>query len=216
VSTHVLNDQFCFYMRARIVEANGLPKFLNSDVFLTVIPSVFFSVGIITITKVISNAFWAKSYRVYKQFSIWLIGVIMFIITGLLFLFPFSSPGITRYLSDEISKETKAYLIIFKTFTVLTLLIPFSILFMFGYQTVGDSGLLITLMSTCYSLVPLKFLSGKVLFDYKREVSLLMLFSVAFLFYGCMINLLPQEIYLITGVASAVIALITQKKLRKR
>ena len=199
-----------------IVEANGLSNFLNPSVTLMVIPSVFLSVGIITITKVTSNAFWAKSYKVYQQFSIWLIGVIMFIVTGILFLFPFSSPGITRYQSDEISKKTKAYLIMFKTFTVLTLLIPFSILFMFGYQIIGDSGLLLTLMSTCYSLVPLKFLSGKVLFDYKKEFSLLMLFSVAFLFYGCMINLLPPEIYLITGVVSAVIAMITQKKLRHR
>jgi hypothetical protein len=59
----------------------------------------------------------------------------------------------------------------------------------------------------------LKFLSGKVLFDYKKEVSLLMLFSVGFLFYGCMINLLPQEVYLMTGIASAVITLMTQRKL---
>jgi hypothetical protein len=90
-----------------IVEANGLPNFLNFDVILTVIPSVFLSVGIITITKVTSNAFWAKSYKVYHQFSIWLIGVVMFITTSMFFLFPFSSPGITRYQSDEISKKPK-------------------------------------------------------------------------------------------------------------
>ena len=86
---------------------------------------------------------------------------------------------------------------------------------MLGYQIVGDSGLLLTLMSSCYSLVPLRFLSGKVLFDYKKEISLVMLFFVGFLFYGCVINLLPQEIYLATGLISAVIALRTQQQLKR-
>ena len=95
----------------------------------------------------------------------------MFILTGILFLFPFSSPTITRYQNKEITKKTKANLIIFKTFTLLILLIPFSILFMLDYKIIGDSGMLLTLMSTCYSLVPLKFLSGKILYDYRKEIS---------------------------------------------
>jgi hypothetical protein len=198
-----------------LVETNGFSNFLIPEVFATVIPSILLSVGIITITKVISNAFWAKTYKVYKQFSVWIIGLVMFIITGVLFLFPFSSPSITRYQSEELSKETKAYLVIFKTFTLLTLLIPFSILFMLGFQIIGDSGLLLTLMSACYSLVPLKFLAGKVLFDYRKEISIVMLFAIAFLFYGCTLNLLPQVIFLAAGVASAVIAFVTQKRLKK-
>jgi len=198
-----------------LVEANGFSNFFNPEIFAMVIPSILLSSGIIAITKVVANAFWAKSYRVYKQFSIWIIGLILFIITGLLFLFPFSSPSITRYQSEEITKKTKAYLVIFKTFTLLTLLIPFSIFVILEYPTVGDSGLLLTLMSTCYSLVPLKFLSGKVLFEYNKGISLSMLFLIGILFYGCTLHMLPQIIYLVTGIISVSIVFITQKQLKK-
>jgi hypothetical protein len=199
-----------------IVEANGFPNFLDPAIIATVIPSTFLSSGIVVITKVVSDAFWTRTYKVYKQFNVWAIGVVMFLISGLVFLFPFSSPGITRYQSDEISKKTKGLLVMFKTFTVLTLLIPFSILFMLGYQAIGDSGLLLTLMSTCYSLVPLKFLAGKALFDYRKEFSLTMLFSVGFLFFGCTISLLPQALYLAAGIASATIAVLTYIQLKNR
>ena len=138
----------------------------------------------------------------------------MFLVSGLVFLFPFSSPGITRYQSDEISKRTKGLLVMLKTLTVLTLMIPFSILFMLGFQVIGDSGLLLTLMATCYSLVPLKYLAGKALFDYRKEISLIMLFSVGMLFFGCTISVLPQLIYLVAGIASATIAFLTYRKLR--
>jgi hypothetical protein len=199
-----------------LVEANGFANFLNPAVIMTVIPSTFLSVGIVNFTKLFSDALWNHTYKVYKQFNIWIIGVLMFIISGLLLLFPFSSPGITRYQSKEISRKTKGLLVMLKTFTVLTLLIPFSILFMLGYQIIGDSGLLLTLMSTCYSLIPLKILAGRSLFDYRKEISLVLLFSVGFLFYGCMTNLLPQPIYFVAGVVSVIIALITQRKLRNR
>ena len=199
-----------------IVEANGFPNFLNPSIFATVVPSTFLSSGIVVTFKVFSDAFWARTFKVYKQLGIWAIGVVMFLISGLVFLFPFSSPGITRYQSDEISKRTKGLLVMFKTFTVLSLLIPFSILFMLGFQVIGDSGLLLTLMSTCYSLVPLKYLAGKALFDYRKGISLVMLFSVGLLFFGCTISVLPQLIYLATGIASATIAFLTYRKLRNR
>ena len=197
-----------------LVEANGFSYFLNPDIFAMVIPSILLSSGIIAITKVVANAFWAKSYRVYKQFSIWIIGLVLFIITGLLFLFPFSSPSITRYQSVEITKKTKAFLVMFKTFTLLTLLVPFSIFVMLEYPIVGDSGLLLTLMSTCYSLVPLKFLSGKAVFEYSKKISLSLLFLIGVLFYGCTLHVFPQVVYLVTGIISALIVFITQRHLK--
>ena len=197
-----------------IVEANGFLNFLNPEVIATVIPSTFISSGIVVITKVFSDAFWTHTYKVYKEFNIWMIGLLMFVVSGLVFLFPFSSPSITRYQSTEISKEPKGLLVIFKTFTVLTLMIPFSILFSLGYQVIGDSGLLLTLMSTFYSLVPLKFLAGKALLDYRKKVTLAMLFSVGFLFFGCTLSLFPQAVYLVAGIASAIIVVVTRIQLK--
>jgi hypothetical protein len=199
-----------------IVEANGVPNFLNPAIFAAVVPSTFLSSGIVVIFKVFSDAFWARTFKVYKQLGVWAIGVVMFLISGLILLFPFSSPGITRYQSEELSRKTKGLLVMFKTFTVLILLIPFSILFMLGFQVVGDSGLLLTLMSTCYSLVPIKFLAGKALFDYRKEISLIMLLLAGFLFFGCTISILPQPVYLAVGIASAAIAFLTYRRLKNQ
>jgi hypothetical protein len=196
-----------------VASANGFVNFLNLEVMGAVIPSTFLSSGIVVITKVLSNAYWSYNFKVYKKFSLWFIGLLMFVVSGLLFLFPFSSPSITRYQSSQISKEKKALLILFKTFTFLSLMIPFSILFMLDFEVLGDSGMLLTLMSTFYSLVPIKMLAGKVLFDYKKDLSLVMLVCLGVLFFGATLNLLPSVVFLIAGVISAIIALMSRKKL---
>ena len=90
-----------------IVEANGVPNFLNPAIFAVVVPSTFLSSGMVVIFKVFSDAFWARTFKVYKQLGVWAIGVLTFLVSGLILLFPFSSPGITRYQSEEISRKTK-------------------------------------------------------------------------------------------------------------
>ena len=196
-----------------VASANGFFNFLNLEVMGAIIPSTFLSSGIVVLTKVFSNAYWSYNFNVYKKFSVWFIGLLMFVVSGLLFLFPFSSPSITRYQSVQISKEKKALLILFKTFTVLSLMIPFSILFMLGFEVLGDSGMLLTLMSTFYSLIPIKMLAGKVLFDYRKDYSLIMLVFLGVLFFGATLNLLPYLVFLIAGIKSAIIAIMARKKL---
>jgi len=196
------------------VAANGLPAFLDSSVLAVVIPSTFFSSCVVVITKVFSGIFCAKTCNIYRKFSLWKTGVLMFIVSGLLFLFPFSSPGVTRYQSGEISKQTKALIVLSKTLILLTLTIPFTSLFLLGFRTIGDSGLMLTLMSAFFSLVPLKLLSGKAVFDYRKDVSLIALVLTGTLFFSCTFNVLPMLTYLALGLASAVMAAITIKKLK--
>ncbi|MFC1488190.1 choice-of-anchor L domain-containing protein, partial [Thermoproteota archaeon] len=196
------------------VQTNGIQQFLNPSVLAVVIPSTFASVCIVTITKVFSDAFCAGTCNIYRKFNLWITGVITFIISGILFLFPFSSPGITRYQSLEITKETKGLLILSKTLILLTLTIPFSILFLMDFKIVSDSGILLTLMSASYSLVPLKYLSGKVVFDYNKKYSLIAFGSTTFLFISFTINLLPILAYFPVGIVSTILTVITLKKLR--
>jgi hypothetical protein len=196
------------------VQTNGVSQFFNPSVIAVVIPSTFVSVCIVTITKVFSDAFCARTCKAYRKFNLWITGVITFIISGVLFLFPFSSPGITRYQSLEISKKTKGLLILSKTLILLTLTIPFSILFLMNFKIISDSGILLTLMSASYSLVPLKYLSGKVVFDYNKKYSLIAFISATFLFISFTINLLPIIAYFPVGVVSAFFSVITLKKLR--
>jgi len=196
------------------VEANGLPSFLDPSVLVAVIPSTLLSVTIVSISEELIEALCARTCRVCRQYRLWLYGLGAFLISGLLFLFPFASPGITRYQCSEISDKTKGLIVLSKMLVLLTLMIPFAGLFMLGYKIIGDAGLLLTLMTVCYSLVPLKPLAGKAVFDYRKEVSLIALVSVAILFYSWTVNLLPHVTYLAAGTVSVVLAAIAMSQLR--
>jgi len=197
------------------VEANGLPRFLDPLVLVVVIPSTLLSVCMVSVAGEISEAFCARTCRVYRQFRLWMYGLGAFLISSLLFLFPFASPGITRYQSGEISDKTKGLIVLSKMLILLTLTIPFAGLFMLGFKIIGDAGLLMTLMTVCYSLVPLKPLVGKAVFDYRKEISLIALVSTGILFYSCIVNLLPHVTYLAVGVVSVFLSAITLNQLRK-
>jgi hypothetical protein len=195
------------------VEANGLPNFLDPWVFATVIPLTLISVCMISFAGELSEFFCAQTCRVYKQFKLSMYGLGVFLISGLLFLFPFGSPGITRYRSGKLSNETEGLVVLSKMLILLTLTIPFTGSVMLGFKNVGDAGLLLTLMTVCYSLVPLKPFDGKAVFDYRKEVSLIAFVSTGILFFGYTIYLLPHAIYLGVGVVSMCLATITLSRL---
>lgn len=196
------------------VETNGLQNFLNPSVLVVVLPSTFVSVCIVSFTKVFSDAFSAKTCGAYRKFSLWITGFLTFIISGVLFLFPFSSPSITRYQCADISKRNKGLIVLSKTLILLTLTVLFGILFLLGFEIIGDAGMLLTLMSACYSLVPLKYLSGKVVFDYNKKISLFSFIITAVLFVSFTINLLPFIAYLPVGVISGFLAVVTLRQLK--
>lgn len=197
------------------VEANGLPRFLKPSVLAAVIPRMLLSVCMVRIVKEFSGVLCARTCGVYRQFRLWMYGLVVFLISGLLFLFPFGTPVITRYQSGEISNKTKGLIVLSEMLVLLTLTIPFAGLSMLGFKIIGPTGLLLTLMIVCYSLVPLKPLAGKAVFDYRKEVSLIALVLTAILFYSCTVNLLPHIIYLAVGIVSVFLAAVTLNQLRK-
>jgi hypothetical protein len=71
------------------------------------------------------------------------------------------------------------------------------------------------LMKVCYSLVPLKPLAGRAVFDYKKEVSLLALGAAGILLYSYSIYLLPYITYLALGVVSGFLAVRIYNRLRR-
>jgi len=197
------------------VEANGLPRFLDPSVLATVIPSTLLSVCIVKVAGELFEALCARNCRVYRRFSLWLYGLVVFLISGFVLLFPFSSPGIARYQSGEISKKTKALIVLSKMFVLLTLTIPFAGLYMLGFEIIGDAGLFLTLMTICFSLVPIRPLVGKVFFEYRKDVSLTTLTVTIILLHSCAAHLLPHITYLIVGIGSIIPAAITIHQLRR-
>jgi hypothetical protein len=155
-------------------------------------------------------------------------GVIMFLVSGLVFQFPLGSPGITRYRSGEISEKAKGLFVLSKMLMFLTLTIPFAGLLMLGFNTVGEIGLSIgeiglwlTLTTVFSSLIPVRPLVGKALFNYRKEVSLAALAVSGILLFSFIYSrltqtiLLPHLIYLAVGSVSALLAAITLYQLRK-
>jgi hypothetical protein len=197
------------------VEANGFPRFFDTSVLAVVIPPTLISVGLVSITGELSAALCAQTNRVYRQFRLWFYGLMSFLISGLILMFPFAAPGITRYQSREISDETKGLIVLFKMLVLLTLAIPFTVFYLLRFKIIGDVGLLMILMRVCYSLVPLKPLAGRAVFDYKKEVSLLALGVMGVMFYSYSIYVLPYITYLALGLGSGILAVHIYTRLRR-
>ena len=196
-------------------EANGLQNFLNPSGLVNFIPSALVSAFVIILVGELFEALCARSCNIYRQFKLWMYGTIVFLISGLVFQLPFGSPGITRYRSGEISNKTKGLLVLSKMLWLLALTIPFTGLLMLGFEQVGSMGLKLTLMITCFSLLPLRPLAGKAIFDYRKAISLTALAAAGTLFYSCAANLLPPMAYLATGAVSAFLAAATLIQLKK-
>ncbi len=197
------------------VEANGLPGFLSLSVLAAVIPSVLLAVFMENVAEVFAEALATRICRVYRQVNLWMYGTGLFLITGLLLRLPSGAPIITRYQSGEISNRTKCLIILSKLFILLTLALPFAGLYVLGFKTLGDAGLLMTLMTVFYYFIPMKPIVGKAVFDYRKDISLLALVSAGVLFVSFALNLLPHMIYLGAGIVAVVLAVISLYMLRK-
>lgn len=196
------------------VQANGFPSFLDPAVLAVVLPRTVIPVSLVSVTGQLSDALCTRTTQVYRHFRLWFHGLATFLISGLVLLFPFSSAGITRYHSRELSTKTKGLIVLFKMLTTLMLAIPFATMYLLGYTVIGDVGLLLVLMRTFFSFVPLRPLAGRVVYDYKREVSLIALVSTGILFYSYSIYLLPYAVYLALGLVAAFLAVMTFNQLR--
>jgi len=86
---------------------------------------------------------------------------------------------------------------------------------MMGFRIIGDTGVLLTLMSACYSLVPLKYLSGKAVYDYRKDFSIIALTLTTFLFISFTVNLFHIIVYLPVGVISSIMAVLSIRELKR-
>jgi len=187
------------------VEANGLPWFLDPSVLIAVIPLTLLTAGIIIVAQEFFGALIPKMYKIRAEFKIWLYGLIAFIISGLLFKIPFSTPGKASYQGSNVTKQISGIIVISKMLWLLALLIPFSALIMLGFKTIGDTGLLVNLMVIAYSLIPLKPLEGKEIYNYSKKAWLAFFVPVLLLFSTYILNLCPYIVYLAIGFISALL-----------
>jgi parallel beta-helix repeat protein len=202
-------------------DAGGLANLFAKPGLVNIILEALISVCVVIIFAEVFEAFCARICHVHKQFKLWLYGIITFLVSGLVFGFPFGSLGITRYKSGDISAKAKGLFVLSKTLLFMMLMIPFAGLLMLGFDFLGEVGLWYVLITVFSSLIPVRPLLGKALFDYRKVVSLaafafsgLLLFSLV-LSRLAKVRILDPIIYFGVGVVSAVLAAITLYQLRK-
>ena len=194
------------------VEANGLPYFIDPVIFIKAVTFVFLSSVVIICAETMFNSFSTKLFSVRAEINVWLIGLFSFLVSGLVFMVPFSSPYSTKYQSGEIPKEKQGLIILSSKLFVSALLLPFSALHMFNYETIGDAGSFMILMRTCYSLIPVAPMAGRVVFDYDKRVWLLYFAASSVLYVGWSLRMLPHYAYLVGGFISAIACALTLYK----
>jgi hypothetical protein len=200
------------------VQANGLPMFLNLNILITVVPSAVISSVAAKAAPIIADFFSARSHSINRQYRLWPIGIITFVVTGLLLSFPFSTPGILKNDKEkerELSPSSNALMAISRTMLILTLTLPFVVAGLLGSNLIADAGLTALLSTAFFTLVPIEPLPGKAILTYKPWIALLGFVSVGILLYGFMLKLLPLTLFLIAGLLAGLLCFFTFFLLRR-
>gem|GEM_PF-2821598 len=195
------------------MEVNGLPNILDPSFLLAVIPSILISVVIVFIFTQLVEVIIAGSLKILAEFKIWLYGLASLIVTGILFLVPFASPGRVEYQGDIDDKKAglTATLMILAS---LMLSLPFYLFHFLGFVTICDAGLMMSIMTACYSSFPFKPLQGEAVFHYKRSLWLITFLGSFSLFLCVTLNVLPHIAYLLVGIVATGIFTIILSHLR--
>ena len=186
------------------VEVDGLPNFTDMRFLLAALPSILLSVVMVFVVSKLLETITARTLHVWGEFKVWIYGLVAMITTGILFFVPFASPGRVEYQGDV--DERKAGLI--ATMIILSFLmlgLPFSLFYSFGFATIADAGLMMSMMTACYSAFPFKPLEGEAVFHYKRSLWLLTFASSFTLFLCVTLDVLPHTAYLLVGITASVL-----------
>jgi len=189
------------------VEVDGLPSFTDMRILLATVPSVFLSVGMVFVVSQLLETITAGTLGVWGEFKVWVYGLVAMITTGILFFVPFASPGKVEYGGDldERKAGLKATMIIL---SFLMLGLPFYLLYSLGLTTIADAGLMMSVMTACYSAFPIKPLEGEAVFHYKRSLWLLIFVPSFTLFLCVTLNVLPQIAYLLVGIIATALFIV--------
>jgi len=186
------------------VEVNGLPNFWNMEYLSAAVPQVLISVVFVFVSSQVFSMVGAKVLSVWSEFKLWLYGLVALVITGIVFKIPFASPGKMEYQGD-LDRKKAGLIATSEILCILILSIPFYLFYILGFTTMGDAGLLMTVMTACYSAFPFKPLGGEAIFRYHKGLWIAT-FILSFSMFICTIlGLLPHVTYLLIGTATTLL-----------
>jgi len=209
-----------------VVEADGLPNLLSPSALQIYVPVFLVSLGAITATRGLFGAVANRLFGVRVESRIWVYGLVALILSSLIFLVPFGAPYTTKYKSRRRTKRAKILMILSRTSLISTLLVFFSLPLLRDLRTLGgvgellvlagDAGVLIVTTTVFFSLIPFYPMDGKELWKCSKLVWLVAIFPAG-AFFGCYIyQLLTPVMFLVGGVFSACIFVITLFLARSR
>jgi hypothetical protein len=189
------------------VAANGLPDFLHMSVLSVIIPMALIAATIDRIAGELTEFSILKMFKLQGELELWLYGIIAFLVSGFIFRIPFSTPVRFTYEDERFVEKTRVFIKILDRVLALPLLIPFSIMIMLGFRILGDLGILMCLTKIFYSLVPVKPMVGKDIFDYSRRVWISIFAPMMILYFTWILNVLPWTVFFTTGLISTLVGI---------
>jgi hypothetical protein len=186
------------------VEVNGMPNLLNIQYLLAAVPQVLISVLLVFALSQMFSIISAKALGICCEFKMWLYGLVALLITGIVFMIPFASPGKVEYQGD-VDPKRAGLTATSKILCILILCIPFYLFYVVGFDTIADAGLMMAMMTACYSAFPVKPLEGKEIFRYNKGLWIVTFISSFSMFVFTIFSLLPHLAYLLAGTVATLL-----------
>jgi len=188
--------------------AGNLPQSAGSVLPELMEVALYVSVAVIFIvlTRLLIDMLSSRSMGIKTAFRIQLSGLVSLGLTSSLLGIPFGYPGQSLHvesepMSGEERTRREAKIAMARILAVMGLLLPFGLLMRRSYL-MADVGITTALM-TCLSLsIPVKKSEGRMIFDWKKTVSVGMLIASGLLFYGWLFGIVGQGVVMVVGVLS--------------
>jgi len=142
---------------------------LNRDVALTALVAS----GLIILVREAAKRAVNVLQGVYAEYRIWTLGVILLLLSAILFRVPFAFPGKTKFHPAGLTRRKKGIANMTGVATCLGLAALFFYMPNIGFRDTGGLGVAICLMSAFFTMFPISPLDGKAIYEWKKAVWLI-------------------------------------------
>jgi len=169
--------------------------------YLWALPSVFLTAAIFLIALSLAEVYAVRLRKQWTEFKVWGVGLFSLFVSSFFFLIPFGMSGrLDQGYWERIDKKGFGFVGLARYFIILTLTLLFFLMILGGLKTAGEAGMLISLMTLFYGMMPFGESPGKYIFKWRKSVWIISGIFSAILFYGWLLELIPRMVYFIFGI----------------
>jgi Zn-dependent protease len=138
--------------------------------FLSTLPMAFATAAVVEMVYWLSMEIVARSLGIWAEYRIWPVGIAMLLISALAFKSPFCVAGRCKFQSPTITKKSVGLTSLFGPASILILGAVFTILLQYGYEQLGNLGVMICLTKAAFDMFPIPPMNGKEVFSWNKVV----------------------------------------------